>query len=180
MSLNKKIGFKLLSGIVLLTMFSSILSPILFYPEPVQAQFADIAHTAMQIGKFVWEKVSFLVEKAWKVGGAVAFKNALNVYLGQMAQQSAEYIAAGGKGQKPLFLTDPQYWKKAGDEALGEFIDKTAQASGFINQSLCDPLDPQLKFKLILSLPDISAKMPPVPQNKLCSLSKIKKAQSDI
>ena len=179
MSLNKKIGFKLLSGIVLLTMFSSILSPILFYPEPAQAQFADIAHTAMQIGKFVWEKVSYFVKEAWRIGGAVAYKNALNVYLGQMAQQSAEYVASGGKGQKPLFLTDPQYWKKAGDEALGEFIDKTAQASGFINQSLCDPLDPQLKFKLLISIPDISAKMPVVPQNKLCSLSKIKKAQSD-
>ncbi len=180
MSLNKKIGFKLLSGIVLLTMFLSILSPILFYPEPAQAQFTDVGHIAMQIGKWVWERVNDLLKYAWKVGGAVAYKNALNVYLGQMAQQSAEYVASGGKGQKPLFLTDPQYWKKAGDEALGEFIDKTAQASGFINQSLCDPLDPQLKFKLILSLPDISSKMPPISQNKLCSLSKIRKAQGDL
>jgi len=142
--------FKKKIFISLLTMFLLV---SLFFPKNVQAQFvvSDIPSLLFHKGKWVVERYWELMKKAWEHGGAVAYRNAVNVYLGQMAKQTAEWVATGGKGQKPMFITDPDYWTKMGDQVLGNWIDETAKSvTGFTGKSLCDPIDPTIKFKMLV------------------------------
>jgi len=127
----------------------------------------------VHVGEFIFRKAKEYLKEAWETGGAIAFKNALNMYLGQMAEQSAEYLASGGKGQQPMFISDPKYFAKLGDMALGEFINKTAQAAGFIDQSLCDPIDPTIRFNMIVAFDPKYQKMHFAPEMR-CSFSQIR------
>ncbi len=170
-------SFKKTMIIALLTMFLLV---SLFFPKNVQAQFADIAHLAMQVGKWVFEKTQGLLKKAWESGGAIAYRNGLNLFLGQMAKESAEYIASGGKGQKPMFVSDPDYWTKLGDQVLGEYIDETAKSvTGFTGRSLCDPIDPTIRFNLLVGLDYKYQEMMFKPEMR-CSWSQIKERYKDL
>lgn len=75
---------------------------------------------------------------------AGAFKSSLSVFSQQLAKDTATWIASGGKGQKPLFVTEGwgAYVKDIGDAALGDFIDNLGQSYGV---DMCRPnLDVQL------------------------------------
>jgi len=163
--------------IIFTTLLTMFLLVSLFFPKGVQAQFVvtDIPHLLMQGGKWVAEKTWDLLQYAWKYGGAIAYRNALNLYLGQMAEQTAEYVATGGKGQKPMFMTDPDYWSKMGDQVLGEWIDQTAKSfTGFTGKSLCDPIDPTIKFNMLIGMDKKYQGMMFSPEMR-CSFSTIKK-----
>ncbi|MBL7141515.1 hypothetical protein ISS21_00220 [Patescibacteria group bacterium] len=145
----------LFKKLILTSLLIIFLMVSLFFPKGVQAQviMTDPPHLLMQGGKWVAEKTWNLLKLAWEYGGATAYKNTINFYLGEIAKQTAEYVATGGQGQKPMFMTDPNYWSKLGDQALGEWIDQTAKSfTGFSGRSLCDPIDPTIRFNMLVGL----------------------------
>ena len=91
-----------------------------FFPVPDSGWF----FWPQQLGLGTTEKVKKVVDKAVETAGAIAFKNALSHFLSKIAQDTAVWIASGGKGAKPLFITEGwgSYLGKAGDEALGIFM----------------------------------------------------------
>ena len=67
------------------------------------------------------------VDKALKTVVAVAYKSGLQYFLNKVAYDTANYLATGGEGGKPAFIT--KGWNSylfgeggVGDEALGEFL----------------------------------------------------------
>ncbi len=158
-----KSGNIFIKGAILLTMFMLVISSFLFLPQKTQAQFI----VADPI-KGVWDAMKW----AWDKGGAVAYRNALNFFLQQAAKQSGEWLATGDAGKKPAFLTDPDFFSKAGDQMLGEFVDSVAD--NFLGQSLCDTLDPTVKFNILANLDPDYQKMKWAEEPK-CSFSQIKK-----
>ncbi len=137
-----KIKFKkFLTGTVLLMIVLSTAVAVLFYPKPARADIIDI------LSGWVPDWIKTAISKAWTAGGAVAYKNALNYFLGQVARQSAEYIASGGKGQQPMFVNSEKFWTNMGDKIKGEFLDEIAY--GFTGRSLCDPIDPTIRLKMM-------------------------------
>ena len=56
---------------------------------------------------------------------AAALKTSLSAFAKTMAYETATWVASGGKGQKPLFITEgwDTYLGNAADSALGNFID---------------------------------------------------------
>ena len=141
---------KLAISFLLLSLTFILVSPALLVPQPVRAvsPFVAIINTA----KTVWDATKDVVSAAYKRLVPVLFKNGINLVLNNMARDTAKYLASGGAGEKPAFLTDPHYWTKMGDAAGGEFINTLAQSTGFINQSLCDPIDPTIKLKMLTNL----------------------------
>ncbi len=76
------------------------------------------------IGQFLtraWDVAKTAIQKA----GSIAFQRTLASALNKIAYDSANYLGSGGKGQKPLFVTQSlgDYLKQAGDEAAGTFIE---------------------------------------------------------
>ncbi|MFA6146467.1 MAG: hypothetical protein WC697_04050 [Patescibacteria group bacterium] len=172
MDFKKQIKFKVMAGAVLLVMFLSIATPVLFYPKQAQAVPVE------DWPKFIWDKVWEYLKKAWQEGAGVAYRNAINSYTGTIATQTAEWVAGGGKGQSPLFISSPDYWTAMGDDMLGEFIDSAARATGFFTQSLCDPIDPTLRLNILISFDPVYQKKV-WKQETHCSFSKIKQRISE-
>ncbi|MCH7759469.1 hypothetical protein IID20_03870, partial [Patescibacteria group bacterium] len=141
----------------------------LFLPQITQAQFIDAIGGPSQIISTIWDKYFI---PAWKRFGAVAYKNAINLYLGQMAKETAEWVAAGAPGKGPLFITDKEHWNNLNDAVLGTFID--SMAKDLIGQSLCDPFDPTFRFKMLISLDPLYKQQQFTTRGK-CSFSQIKK-----
>jgi len=150
-------------GVISLIIFMLVISSFLFLPQKAQAQFI-----VTDVVKSVWDAIKW----AWDKGGAVAYRNALNFFLQQAAKQSGEWLATGDPGKKPAFLTDPDFFNKAGDQMLGEFVDSVA--GNFLGQSLCDTLDPTVKFNILANLDPEYQKMKWAEEPK-CSFSQIKK-----
>ncbi|MDD5625572.1 MAG: carbohydrate binding domain-containing protein [Patescibacteria group bacterium] len=172
MDFKKQIKFKVMAGAVLLVMFLSIATPVLFYPKQAQAVPVE------DWPKFIWDKVWEYLKKAWAEGAGVAYRNAINSYTSTIATQTAEWVAGGGKGQSPLFISSPDYWTAMGDDMLGEFIDSAARATGFFTQSLCDPIDPTLRLNILISFDPVYQKKV-WKQETHCSFSKIKQRISE-
>jgi hypothetical protein len=86
----------------------------------------------------------------------------------KVAYDAATYIGSGGKGQKPLFITEgwDVYLKNIGDEAVGEFVERMGRNWDF---NLCEP-DFALKVKIGLGL--VQKERPKPPE---CTFSKMLK-----
>lgn len=69
---------------------------------------------------------------------AGGFKASLQQFLQQFSYDVSTWIASGGKGQKPLFITEGwgAYLRNSADEALGTFIDSVDKEFG---TNLCRP-----------------------------------------
>lgn len=163
--------------VLTLTMFLIV---SLFFPNPAKAQFTDFANLAQRIWEWVSNTAMTINEWAGDTVAAVAYRNAINLYLGEMAKETAEWVATGGKGEKPMFKTDPDYWAKLGDQALGEMVNKLAEsATGFNNVNLCDPIDPTIKFKILVGFDPKYQEMNFNPQES-CSWTTIKERAGDL
>ena len=166
--MNSRFQKFIISFLTILVVFL-IAVPLLFsHPQSAKA---DIT----VLWKWAWERLVRIYDFISKQGGAVAYRNVINVYMSELAKQTSQWAATGFKGQKPAFITNPKEFKeKFRDDLVGEFIDEIAQGS-FLNQSLCDAIDPTVKLRIILSLGP-PPEMPPGPETraKLCSLSQIK------
>ena len=78
------------------------------------------------------------MEKELMKNLAGAFKSSLSLFTKQLAKDTATWIASGGKGQQPLFVTEGwgSYLQNAADSALGDFLDQIGQRYGV---DLCQP-----------------------------------------
>jgi len=160
--------------LIVLIVFFAVMPFLLISTQQAEAfAFTDVPHILMQVGKFAWERAKSIHDFVAKQGGAVAYRNVVNTYMARIARESAQWAATGFKGSKPMFLEKPdKFLDQLKDDAAGEFIDQLAQGS-FIDQSLCEPIDPTIKLRIMLSLkkPEIGK----IPEKRLCSLSTIRK-----
>lgn len=99
----------------------------------------DAARVVADNAKKVYEEIK-------KTNYSIAFKNAMRVFLGKVAEDTAVWVSSAGTGQKPLFITDPNYWTKLSDAAAGDFLDSIS--SDVFGTSLCEPLDVKKKVQL--------------------------------
>ncbi len=99
--------------------------------------------------------------------GVIALTNALQLFLGQMAYDAAEYIATGGKGQGKLFFDGKvgEYLTNVGSDAAGEFMASLSDSSFFrgVGFNLCQPRDPSTLLRLQVSLGDLGSQLFPTP-----------------
>ncbi|MEK7164550.1 MAG: hypothetical protein AAB779_01245, partial [Patescibacteria group bacterium] len=99
--------------------------------QPVQAQLVTSApiHEALTLAKTIWDKVQKKLDKVWKQQGSRAFNQAIRRVTYKLAQDTATFVASGGKGKKPLIWTDPEeFLRQSGDQAAGEFLVKLAES----------------------------------------------------
>jgi tetratricopeptide (TPR) repeat protein len=154
---NKKFGFKIITGVVLMTMILSIIAPVLLYPKKAEAQWitTDLVAQIQRLWRNIKDELNRVADAVKKQWAAVAYKNALRVLVGELARGTAEWLASGGQEQKPLFITDPyKFWLNAGDQALGVFIEEMTGGTALENLG-CEML-PEAKFNLIRGVGSLS------------------------
>jgi len=161
----RKITFSFLLGLVI---FFFVFSSLIFRAKPAQAQFivSDVAHTATTTASWLWTMLEKGLDYIKKNMTAVLWKNVIATFLNQLAYDMADYIASGGHGQKPMFLTDPAYFGNLASSAIGDGLN--ALAKGGFGVDLCAPLDVSFKLNLLFSL-----EPEPQPPGKKCSLAMI-------
>jgi len=95
-----------------------------------------------------WYNISTkFIDKAIDEIGSTAFKTSLQIFLNNLAYNSATKLVTGGKGADPLFVTDWRKWmEKQGYMALGDFVNNTL--GKMWGKDLCEPLNPVVKAKL--------------------------------
>ena len=108
-----------------------------------------------------WDQMKTKLKEAM----AGAFKKSLENIARQIGRDTAVWVASGGRGQKPLFITEGwgAYMKNIADVALGDFIDQIGQSFGV---DLCEP-DFNIKLAIILGIDDRQTR------RVRCSFSKI-------
>ena len=120
----------------------------IFRPVPAEAQFGGIVadvgagvqrvvRNVVDAARWIYDNTNKIIDKVSKKVGDVAFKNALRVFLGKIAEDTATWVASAGTGQKPLFITDGNYFEDLGKAAAGDYLDSLAQEQ--FGVSLCDP-----------------------------------------
>lgn len=123
-----------------------------FAPRVAQAQFAvtDPALTGLEVKSTTFE----IITAALVNTAAIAVLNAANYFAQKVAFDAANYIAAGGKGQKPFFTTDGigDYLGNVGKDAAGEALGTISQVSGLekLGINLCSPSSPQVALNIKL------------------------------
>lgn len=115
---------------------------IMVQPQPARAQglpTIDIASITGNLAKFIKD----VLYQGLTQGAAVAFKNALKVFVSQIAYDTAVWIGSGDANQKPLLYTENagQYLLTVGDAAAGEFVNTLFDENGYAYYDLCQPGD---------------------------------------
>ncbi len=149
---------KLISTFILICLLATTVVVGLGYPKEVKAQttnirgaenlpnvgfvgsatpglpVTDIGAKIQKVSEMVWNAL----QKAWKVAGDIFYKNSLRYFLNKVAVDTATYIATGGAGQKPLFVTDwKKYFQQTADEAGGVFFEELTKKRK-IKDGYCD------------------------------------------
>jgi len=124
----------------------------------VQEKAADLKDMIYQ--KFVSESLKNSVSQT--------FWSALNKALNTVAYDTATWLGSGGKGQKPLFITEDwgTYITNVGDNFAGEFIGKLSKEWQF---NLCEP-DFDVKFGITIGLVNMQK-----PRKPSCTFTEMKK-----
>lgn len=113
--------------------------------KPAHAQFATLSTTIGDIPA----KISDIISSIRKRFGARAYQQAIRSVSYKLAQDTALYIAAGGKGQKPLIFQDwKKYVKTAGDQVAGNYIANLT--SGLLPVDICN--SNSIKSKMAITL----------------------------
>ncbi len=120
-----------------------------------------------------WAKnfsITKFYEETLKKYGSGALNAAVKAALRTIAYDTATYIGSGGKGQKPMFITEGwgEYLKNVADNAGGTFIE-TLGRKGYLKFNLCEP-DPMVKAKIGLGLIQYQR-----PQKPACTFSQLVK-----
>ncbi len=144
-SLNifKKSDSKKGKGLATLLLVFVIGFSIIIPAHEVKAQTVDpavlaatLAQTLQDTSKTVWEKAGAIAKFAWQKAGSIAFQQTIRTAVNKIAYDTANWLGSGGKGQKPLFITEDwgTYLGKVVDEAGGEFIETfTANLTSSLN-----------------------------------------------
>lgn len=135
-------------------LFSIIGFGLITPTKPAQAAGLPVVDIVNKIGK--------VIKEAWEKGGSLAFQVALRSMLNKIAYETANYVGSGGRGQKPLFVTEGwgAYITQSFDEAAGTYLEsflKNLSESGSKNLSgytmnFCQPSSIQAKLKISLGL----------------------------
>ncbi len=142
----------------------------IFAPRPSYAQLAvtdPVVGTNTTINNF-----SDFLDKVLLGGVTMGFINSLNYFTQKIAYDAAVYIAAGGKGEGPLFQYK-DFGSYLGDVALGAAGEAIGTFSeiGFLGFNLCEPSGPDApRISLALQLGIASQYEAPQPK---CEWSKI-------
>lgn len=124
---------------------SALALPIALRPNEAKALFFPVAQPVVEVAS-PWDKIWDGIQRVFKAARDLAFKNALKVYLTKVAEDTAVWLASAGTGQKPLFVTDPHYWKNLTDAAAGDFLDTLATNTFGVN--VCAPADIRTQFSI--------------------------------
>ncbi|MDD5566877.1 MAG: hypothetical protein PHH01_01655, partial [Patescibacteria group bacterium] len=132
-------------GMLFSVVFSSLVGVFLFTVPKTQAGFpVSILASIPDTISYIWTLTKFVAQNA----GMVAYKKALSYFANKVAYDAAVYLGSGGKGQKPLFWTNPgKFMQQIGDGAAGEFLDNITTA--YFGKSLCT-FTPQVQIKLTI------------------------------
>jgi len=120
--------------------------------KPVQATFpvVDAPQATIQSMWYAGDKAESIWQKVWDEVVAIFFKNILGTMANMIAQQSAKWVASGGKGGAPQFISDPNFWQDFADKAVGDFIQTTMK--NLTGLDVCT-LDPRLAINLAINIP---------------------------
>ena len=123
---------KAITILILVIMLTMTVGAGLLYPRPAKAFGAsDIfapLNFAANLATKIYHYTQPAIQKALKTAGDVAYKNSLRYFLSKVAYDTATYIATGGAGQKPLFVTNwKKYFQQTADEAAGVFFEKLSK-----------------------------------------------------
>lgn len=165
----RRLAFTLVTLVTGLTLSLGPLQPALALtaenPVPIIAPGLPVAITANvpEAANTTYRNIYSELTRA----GVMALTNALQLFLGQMAYDAAEYIASGGKGQGKLFFDGKvgEYLTNVGSDAAGEFMAGLSDSSFFqgIGFNLCQPRDPTTLLRLQVSLGDLGSQLFPTP-----------------
>lgn len=135
----------------------------------------DSANTRKQVLSYINTMMrKQALEEAWdklkdaaKEALAGAFKTSWRQFSQQLAYDTATWIASGGKGQQPLFITESwgAYLKQTADEAIGTYIDEIDDRFGV---DLCEP---DFAVKVLIQ----TGVDPRAPRKPRCTFSKMTK-----
>ncbi|MDD5071417.1 MAG: hypothetical protein PHQ42_01645 [Patescibacteria group bacterium] len=160
---NKNISSFIVGFLIFLFIFTSFSFKI----KPAYAQFVDPVAAAQREKSFwrdvVWNNLLIL----WQKGGSAAFQAAIRNALNTIAYDTATYLGSGGRGRKPLFVTESwgSYLENVADQAGGEFIEQLGRKWNF---DLCEP-DFDIKMRIGLGLYQQQRPRPPT-----CTWSEMK------
>lgn len=107
------------------------------------------SQTGMEAKTTAWDAVKITLANS----AAIALLNASQYFVTRIAYDTANYVASGGKGQTPLFVTD---WKKYAEntalDAAGEALGTFTQAAGLqaFGINLCNPTAPRVALNIKL------------------------------
>lgn len=135
---------KLFAWLLAIILVMTFFLPFFAQPKPAQALPGEAL--AAQVWRFIKDKINDAIKLARKYSADLAFKNALKVYMTKFAEDSAVWLASAGTGQKPLFVTDPHYWRNLTDAAAGDFLDTIATKNFGID--VCKPVDLRRQFSI--------------------------------
>lgn len=112
--------------VVFVTLFSFLFTPL----HQAKAQFAtfDSVTAAWTAGDTFWKKITNTLKTLWQKAGSQAFQQVVRTAAKKIAYDTANYLGSGGKGQKPLFITEDwgSYLTNIADEAAGQFVENFA------------------------------------------------------
>jgi len=155
MGTNFKSKYKkvIISFIALIFVFSNLYFLLFWQPNKAKAQFVvtDPGQTTIQGMALAGDSTERITTRIWDEVKAVFFKNVLGNLANLIAQQSAIYVASGGKGKAPQFITDFQgFITGYAEAAVSDFVATVIQNLTGIN--ICT-LDPSLSINLALNIP---------------------------
>src|SRR3989338_7227893 len=120
-------------------------------PAPARAQWTTISHTFTDIPRQISEgmqKAKDTVKKALTRTLSRSYQQAIRSVTYKLAQDTATWIASGGKGQKPLLFRNFGSWmKESGNIAAGKFL---ANLTAGWPVNICDASS--LKSKLAITI----------------------------
>lgn len=121
-------------------------------PDAVLAQWVVSAPVveAQQAKESIWDKIQKKIDKWWKRTGSRAFQQSVRSVSYKLAQDTALFIANGGKGQKPLIFQDfGKYMESLPDVVAGKFLSNVT-AGWPIN--ICSPSSIQSRLAITIGL----------------------------
>ncbi len=141
-----------------------------FLPKPVHAGLpvSDIGSMVQSAGQFIKNTFDKIQETLLDELAVVFFNNIVQTFVNNLAAETAQWIASGDEGQKPLLFTSDwqDYLEKAGEDAIAFAAIGFADAVGLGN--IC--IAPEIAIDIIL--PQIEQ---PGTTKPRCSLDDLKK-----